>query len=232
MSDPKIVTCVNDHFDEIIREKLSNELNVEFVQLTAFEKLIRLLSSKSYHTDTVLIDLEKLSNYDNVGLFDMVMTLNTLTNCYCSLRSKVNSIPIGIIATLDSNLTLIQEVMNNGLISGIYPSGSDFSFEEKSIALEGIINRQNHIPEKIKKRIHQRKRTQKPKTKSSEITLTTRQKQILDLIITKGASNKLIARILNISESTVKLHMTQILKKHNLTNRTQLALFVKTKTDV
>ena len=60
-----------------------------------------------------------------------------------------------------------------------------------------------------------------------KITLTPRQRQILEIVATRGISNKSIARMLHISESTVKLHMSGILKKFGLRNRTQLALFAR-----
>ena len=51
--------------------------------------------------------------------------------------------------------------------------------------------------------------------------------QILNLIKERGASNKVIAKTLNITESTVKLHVGIVLKKFGVKNRTQLALFSK-----
>ena len=60
-----------------------------------------------------------------------------------------------------------------------------------------------------------------------KIILTPRQRQILEIVATRGISNKNIARMLHISESTVKLHMSGILKKFGLRNRTQLALFAR-----
>ena len=66
----------------------------------------------------------------------------------------------------------------------------------------------------------------------TKIHLTPRQRQILDIIVTRGVSNKNIARMLHISESTVKLHMSSILKKFGLRNRTQLALFARDYTQV
>lgn len=82
-----------------------------------------------------------------------------------------------------------------------------------------------HIPSKIKELIRPKKIIE---NNSNIISLTARQEQVLSLIISRGASNKVIARILKISESTVKLHITKILKKYGLRNRTQLALFTKT----
>jgi len=56
------------------------------------------------------------------------------------------------------------------------------------------------------------------------MNLTPRQAEIL-LWVQRGLSNKQIAKRLNLVESTVKLHMTGILKKYGVKNRTQLAVF-------
>lgn len=59
------------------------------------------------------------------------------------------------------------------------------------------------------------------------INLTERQQQVKRLLCERGLSNKAIARQLNISESTVKIHVSAILKRYAVRNRTQLALAVK-----
>ena len=46
--------------------------------------------------------------------------------------------------------------------------------------------------------------------------------------LTEGASNKLIAIKLVITESTVKVHMKTILRKLRLQNRTQAAIWART----
>ena len=53
--------------------------------------------------------------------------------------------------------------------------------------------------------------------------LTRRQCDVLALIA-EGKANKLIADALNMSESTVKAHVKQIIRRLNVTNRTQAAL--------
>ena len=53
--------------------------------------------------------------------------------------------------------------------------------------------------------------------------LTERQLDILKLI-SKGLSNKLIARELFLSENTIKVHVSAILRALNLSNRTQAGL--------
>lgn len=53
-----------------------------------------------------------------------------------------------------------------------------------------------------------------------EWNLTERQKEVLALLV-KGLSNKLIARKLNIVESTVKIHVSAILRELKVATRTQ-----------
>ena len=54
--------------------------------------------------------------------------------------------------------------------------------------------------------------------------LTPRQQQVLRLVCHRGLSNKAIAGILKISESTVKIHVSSILREYGVKNRTQLVL--------
>lgn len=53
--------------------------------------------------------------------------------------------------------------------------------------------------------------------------LTARQMDVLTCL-SQGKSNKEIARIIGVSESTVKVHVRQVMKKLSVTNRTQAAL--------
>lgn len=55
--------------------------------------------------------------------------------------------------------------------------------------------------------------------------LSAREREVL-VLIAKGDSNKLIARQLDIAETTVKLHVQHILRKLQLTSRVQAAVFV------
>src|SRR5262249_23338016 len=54
-------------------------------------------------------------------------------------------------------------------------------------------------------------------------SLTARQKAVLDLL-SRGDTNKVIARRLGMRESTVKVHVRQIMRKFGVTNRTELAV--------
>ena len=54
--------------------------------------------------------------------------------------------------------------------------------------------------------------------------LSARERQIVKLIA-RGDSNKMIARELDIAETTVKIHVQHILRKLNLTSRVQVAVY-------
>ncbi len=56
-------------------------------------------------------------------------------------------------------------------------------------------------------------------------SLSPREQEILALIA-RGASNKEIARALDIAETTVKIHVQHILRKLNLSSRVQAAVFL------
>jgi DNA-binding NarL/FixJ family response regulator len=58
---------------------------------------------------------------------------------------------------------------------------------------------------------------------SDKDTLTPREREVMDLVA-QGLSNKHIGLRLDLQEKTVKHHMTQILTKLGVTNRTEAAL--------
>ncbi len=61
-------------------------------------------------------------------------------------------------------------------------------------------------------------------TDMTQASLTDREEQILELI-SQGLSNKVIARELDITEGTVKVHVKHILKKLNLRSRVEAAIW-------
>ena len=68
---------------------------------------------------------------------------------------------------------------------------------------------------------------ERPGTGSQEdllASLTERERQILEHLA-RGESNKTIARALEISHDTVKLHVRHILAKLNLSSRVEAAVF-------
>jgi two-component system, NarL family, nitrate/nitrite response regulator NarL len=64
----------------------------------------------------------------------------------------------------------------------------------------------------------------KPAPASELDRLTPREREIL-ACLARGESNKVIARTLDVAESTVKIHVQNILKKLNLASRVQAAVY-------
>ena len=67
-------------------------------------------------------------------------------------------------------------------------------------------------------------RERKPPSPTRNLGLSERETQILQCLV-EGCANKLIARRLDIAEATVKVHIKGLLRKINVNNRTQAAIW-------
>jgi DNA-binding NarL/FixJ family response regulator len=159
-----------------------------------------------------------MMGHNSVTIYEFFSMLETLIKV--SLGTK--KIPIAVIIEKTTPLSLIKELQKTNVI-GIIPSSTTFDLADTFKALEALTNRIPYWPKHILEQLPGNIK----KTKIDNVDLTTRQIDVLKLIKERGASNKVIAKLLNISESTVKLHVGAILKKYNLKNRTQLALFTE-----
>jgi nitrate/nitrite response regulator in two-component regulatory system with narX, regulates anaerobic respiration and fermentation (luxR/uhpA familiy) len=63
-----------------------------------------------------------------------------------------------------------------------------------------------------------------PGAAPERVHLTAREREIMQCLA-RGESNKEIARRLDVAESTVKIHVQNILKKLNLSSRVQIAVY-------
>jgi DNA-binding CsgD family transcriptional regulator len=208
-----------------ITQELSSRTGINFTKFTTIGELFTSLSNPRFSTDLIIVNLEGITKVEGADLFDIISTISTLIKCTVQ-RTKPGKpvkrhIPIAVAADLTTDLNLFKQIAGTDVI-GVYPCGNKFTVEDKITALTALIAGQHYMPGLLAEKIKPSKK--KPATKST-ITLTARQAQILQLICDRGASNKVIAHTLKISESTVKLHITAVLKKYGVRNRTQLALF-------
>jgi DNA-binding CsgD family transcriptional regulator len=207
---------------------LQVDLPISITSLNSIEEIFPLLSNPSFNADVIAIDIEQFMKLKDVGIVEVINTLRTLLSCTvyrdgtsikpCKRQTKL----IGVVGhTTDISLIRETEKLMDKIISR--PGGS-LSYEDMKNDIEDLMSgnmstsKSIHNLYKVKKKIT---------NASNEIKLTPRQTQILELVSSRGSSNKIIAKILHISESTVKLHMSAILKKYGVKNRTQLALFSK-----
>ncbi len=146
---------------------------------------------------------------------EFMMMLDTMIK-YADLPIRPN-ISVGIEA--DTHVSTIKELQKHKIL-GIAPSAKTFGIENSIAAIQALINDESHWPKELISKLPGNEH-KKPKTGHS---LTDRQQEVFDLIANRGLSNKQIARVLNISESTVKIHVSAVMKNLCVRNRTQLAL--------
>jgi DNA-binding CsgD family transcriptional regulator len=147
---------------------------------------------------------------------EFMMMLDTMIK-YADLPIKPN-ISVGIEA--DTHLSTIKELQKHRIL-GIAPSARSFGIEYTREAIKDLINDIPHWPKDIISKLPGNESRVKNKNAHA---LTGRQQEVFDLIAKRGLSNKQIARVLNISESTVKIHVSAVMKNLCVRNRTQLAL--------
>ncbi|MEZ7172853.1 response regulator [Sporosarcina sp. OR05] len=98
--------------------------------------------------------------------------------------------------------------------------------EELVLALRMISNGRNYYDQKFFDFLL---KTRKSPTASRQVETLTRKEVEVLIELGKGLSNKEISEILFVTEYTVKKHVSQILAKLNLSDRTQAALYANAK---
>jgi DNA-binding NarL/FixJ family response regulator len=157
----------------------------------------------------------------NVVLMDIRMPIMDGVAATRSLCQKYPNIVILILTTFDHD-SYVTEALKAGAKGYIL---KDTAAEEVANAIRtvdrGYAQLSPGILEKLMPRISE------PEIIPPEFELLTpREKEVLQLLA-QGASNREIAQSLFISEGTVKNHVTNILSRLNLRDRTQAALFSK-----
>lgn len=218
----KTIIYVSNDTNYQLTQHMSAESGINILLFKSIETLFQYLGNHINNIDGILIDVDIIKKFpDKLNFFDIIHTISTMTDCFN------NNIKIGVAVKINTEKSIVKEILGITEIVGLYPHGSDFSIEEKTTALNNILNGKTHIPNFVKKML--REKNNRRIDNNNKTLLTPRQHQILNLIVMRGSNNKAIGKILKISESTVKLHISAILKKFGCQNRTQLALFCKDK---
>lgn len=144
-------------------------------------------------------------------LDEVLSMLSSLTRF---VSDKHVDIAIVVSAKCDSN-DIVKMKRNNVL--GVIPGLRFFDKQHSIEAYKALTARQSHWPAVA---IYNRRNTDQ----KNSIRLSDRQYEIFTLVAKRGLTNKQVASRLNIAESTVKNHVSEILKHFGLKNRTQLAL--------
>lgn len=204
--------------------RLLSENYLDGIKDSLMSLQIQVIPCKSWDELSNLLKLDVVSIcFHNSELqFCSAVEIISMVETLCKLVGNKNKITITVGLSKSCSYNTVKEFKKTSIL-GIIPAWVDFGFTETLIALEKQWNNEPYWPVHILEHLPDYKK----KKNKVNLTLTPRQSQICKLIKDKGHSNKSIARILGITESTVKLHIGSILKKYGLKNRTQLVLFVK-----
>lgn len=174
-------------------------------------QLLKAVCDHAYDCIAVHMHLLQPVNMNHVDLGSLIRTM-------CHLNSD-HPCHVVLIVDGESDHVWLKTAATEGY-QGMIPTCDWQHVAEFNQALQMALDAKTHWPKKMWTWFQPRKvQTTKPTLK-----LTPRQQQVLHMIQTRGASNKLIAKQLKISESTVKVHIGAIMKKFGVRNRTQLAV--------
>ena len=154
--------------------------------------------------------------YLKIGVDEFIKLVNTLMHCI----NPAASVNIGVAIEPTTSKETVAELIRNNVLC-ISPSYGGYGKHECTTAIKALLDTGKYIPKNI---IYKLPSTGTKTVSGGSIRLTERQEQVLALVCKRGLSNKKIASTLKISESTVKIHISAILKEYGVRNRTQLAL--------
>ena len=205
------ILIADDHplFREAIHNVISDGFPGSEVMETADLDSALALTQDHDDLDLILLDLNMPGMHG----------LNGLIN----LRNEAPTIPV-VIVSAEQDKQIVLQAITYGAVGFITKSSPRQQMTE---AIQQILNGNVYLPPDII-------RTQKPGTHrrlnenpgfAPELLQALTRKQLLVLErMTKGDSNKQIAYSLEIAETTVKAHVSAILRKLNVHNRVQAIL--------
>ena len=193
--------------------------NISVRAMPNVRNMIDMLNSREFAVDFMMIDIEDFYEVEGANAHNLLESLHTM------IRSSDKSKKCKIIGIVSNGISVasLKEALLMPIDYFSRRSTGAMSNEDLNDIISNCLNSGLRVPKIINDMMKIKKLT----PSANQIMLTSRQAQILKIICDRGASNKSIARQLDLSESAIKQHIGCILKKYGLTNRTQLALFVK-----
>lgn len=135
---------------------------------------------------------------------------------------KINKSDLKVLMlTIHNEIEYLIKAVEIG-VDGYVLKDSDFSILKKAII--DVYRGEKFIQPELTPLLNRKMAEKEELNSNLKDPLTDREMQVLKLI-TEGLYNKEIANILDISERTVKNHVSKIFKKINVTDRTQAAVY-------
>ncbi len=207
-TDSYSVMLVDDH--PLLRKGLR--------QLLAFEDQLQIVAEASSGAEAIVLanELEP-----DLIILDLNMQGMDGHQTLKKLRDDGVTSRIVMLTVSDSNEDVIKAISLGADGYLLKDSDPDELLEQIKKAVQGKMVLSEAVNAALADAI--RRPVEKAATDLSQ--LTNREQEILELIA-KGRSNKLIARELDISDGTVKVHVKHLLKKLNLRSRVEAAVWM------
>lgn len=167
--------------------------------------------------DTLLSLLEKEPEVDLL-LLDLKMPGSNGLSGLIQLRNQYPDLPVVVISASEE-ATIIRQVRHHGAF-GFIPKSSDMR------ALIGALNQVLEGEPFFPEGIGEEEDDEVNELAQKIATLTPQQYKVL-CMLSDGLLNKQIAYELNVSEATIKAHMTAIFRKMDVKNRTQAVILLQ-----
>jgi DNA-binding NarL/FixJ family response regulator len=140
------------------------------------------------------------------------------------MRERYPEIPVVVLSATDDRDHVLQALDRGAM--GFIPKSS--SNDVMVSALRLVLSGGVYLPTEVLAApvagmLHAASASLPPTARPADLGMTERQTEVLALIV-QGKPNKLICRELGLAESTVKIHITAILKALKVTNRTQAVI--------
>ncbi len=207
------ILIADDH--ELFLNGLEFVLSSEFIDA-------KIVKAKSY--DDLFNALDQHSDFDLI-ITDLAMPGSNWNEALVKIHNQSKDVPIIIISAVFDK-EILQQTIEIG-VSGYIPKSSSNAVMLSAINL--VLAGGVYIPKEllsqptanyeVSQEIKKLQVLSEDKVKVNDKKLTPRQIDVIKAI-GKGLSNKLIAYELGLTEGTVKVHVTVILKILGVTNRT------------
>jgi len=203
------ILIADDHplFREAIHNVVSDGFPDSVVMETADLDSTLALTQEHDDLDLILLDLNMPGMHGLGGLIN--------------LRNEAPTVPV-VIVSAEQDKQIVLQAITYGAVGFITKSSPRAQMTE---AIEQILNGNVYLPSDIIRTQKSGSRRQEETSIPPELLQALTRKQLLVLErMTKGESNKQIAYNLDIAETTVKAHVSAILRKLNVHNRVQAIL--------
>ena len=199
------ILIVDDHplFREALKQAIAGGIGNATVELAA-------------SLDAATATLDRDDDYDLV-LLDLRMPGVQGLSGLIYLRAQYPNVPVVLITAADDQ-GLVQKALNLNA-SGFIPKTS--SIETIIAAVNAVLKGDIWVPEGATRQASTDKEADDIARRIA--TLTAQQIRVL-MMLKEGLLNKQIAYELNVSEATIKAHVSAILQKLNVSSRTQAVI--------